>query len=242
CNFLGFSCSNPTVTITVSGGPGQAEVPDVTGLSQDDAEQQLEEAGFTASVESQSSSDVDSGLVISTDPAGGEMARRGSEVTVTVSTGVAKVKVPPVVGMTLNAAKQQLSAVGLEFSSSQEPSDRPKGEVTAQSPDAGTAVDAGSSVTLTVSSGPETTDVDVPPLVGLTQADAESQLTSAGLVASVQTQDTTIQPQDGRVINQSPSQGTSVAEGSTVVITVGRYNPDAGGGGTGGDSGGIGVD
>ena len=242
CNFLGFSCSNPTVTITVSGGPGQAEVPDVTGLSQDDAEQQLEEAGFTASVESQSSSDVDSGLVISTDPAGGEMARRGSEVTVTVSTGVAKVKVPPVVGMTLNAAKQQLSAVGLEFSSSQEPSDRPKGEVTAQSPDAGTAVDAGSSVTLTVSSGPETTDVDVPPLVGLTQADAESQLTSAGLVASVQTQDTTIQPQDGRVINQSPSQGTSVAEGSTVVITVGRYNPDGGGGGTGGDSGGIGVD
>jgi serine/threonine-protein kinase len=170
------------------------------------------------------------------------MARRGSEVTVTVSTGVAKVKVPPVVGMTLNAAKQQLSAVGLEFSSSQEPSDRPKGEVTSQSPDAGTAVDAGSSVTLTVSSGPETTDVDVPPLVGLTQADAESQLTSAGLVASVQTQDTTIQPQDGRVINQSPSQGTSVAEGSTVVITVGRYNPDASGGGTGGDSGGIGVD
>jgi serine/threonine-protein kinase len=96
-------------------------------------------------------------------------------------------------------------------------------------------------VTLTVSSGPETTDVEVPPLVGLTQADAESQLTSAGLVASVQTQDTTIQPQDGRVINQSPSQGTSVAEGSTVVITVGRYTPDAGGGGTGGDSGGIGV-
>ena len=238
CNILGFSCSNPTVTITVSGGPGQAEVPDVTGLSQDEAEQQLEEAGFTASVESQSSADVDSGLVISTDPAGGEMARRGSEVTVTVSTGLAKVKVPPVVGMTLNAAKQQLSAVGLEFSSSEEPSDRPKGEVTAQSPDAGTAVDAGSSVTLTVSSGPETTNVDVPPLVGLTQADAESQLTSAGLVASVQTQDTTIQPQDGRVINQSPSQGTSVAEGSTVVITVGRYNPNGGGGG---DSGGVGV-
>lgn len=238
CNILGFSCSNPTVTITVSGGPGQAEVPDVTGLSQDEAEQQLEEAGFTASVESQSSADVDSGLVISTDPAGGEMARRGSEVTVTVSTGLAKVKVPPVVGMTLNAAKQQLSAVGLEFSSSEEPSDRPKGEVTAQSPDAGTAVDAGSSVTLTVSSGPETTNVDVPPLVGLTQADAESQLTSAGLVASVQTQDTTIQPQDGRVINQSPSQGTSVAEGSTVVITVGRYNPNGDGGG---DSGGVGV-
>ena len=239
CNLLGFSCSNPTVTLTVSGGPGQAEVPDVTGLSQDDAEQELEEAGFSASVETQSSSEVDSGLVISTDPSGGEMARRGSEVTVTVSTGVETVEVPPLVGQTLNAARQQLSAVGLDFSSSQVSSDRPKGEVIRQSPNAGTEVEPGSSVTLTVSSGPQETTVAVPALVGLTQSDAESQLASAGLVASVQTEETSIQPQDGRVIDQSPSQGTEVAEGSTVVITVASYNPDAGGGG---GSGGLGVD
>lgn len=242
CSFLTFFCSNPKIDLTVSGGPGQAEVPDVTGLSQADAEQELEDAGFTTSVESESSSDVDSGLVISTDPAGGNTAKRGSEVTITVSTGAEQVKVPPVVGMTFNAAKQQLSAVGLDFSSSQEPSDRPKGEVISQSPNAGTSVDPGSSVTLTVSSGPEYTKVSVPPLVGLTQSDAESQLSSAGLVASVQTEDTTIQPQDGRVINQSPSQGTEVADGSTVVITVGRYNPDSTGGGGGDNSGGIGVD
>ncbi len=241
CNFLGFSCSNPTVTLKVSGGPGQAEVPDVTGLSQAEAESELEDAGFNASIKSESSSDVDSGLVISTDPAGGEMARRGSTVTVTVSTGVEQVKVPPLVGETLNAARQQLSAVGLDFSSSQQTSDRPKGEVIRQSPNAGTEVDPGSTVTLTVSSGPDESKVAIPALVGLTQSDAESQLSSAGLVASVQTQDTSIQPQDGRVIDQSPSQGTQVAEGSTVVITVGRYNPDANGGG-GGGSGGLGVD
>jgi len=237
CNFLGFGCSNPTVTLTVSGGPGQTEVPDVTGLSQDDAEQQLEDAGFTSTVETKASSDVDSGLVIETDPAGGEMARRGSEVTVTVSTGAAQVKVPPVVGQTLNAAKQQLSAVGLDFSSSEEPSDRPAGEVIDQSPTAGTKVDPGTAVTLTVSSGPAETKVSVPPLVGLTQQDAESQLDSAGLVASVQTESTSIQPQDGRVIDQSPQSGTKVADGSTVVITVGSYTPDPGGG-----TGGIGAD
>ena len=45
--------------------------------------------------------------------------------------------------------------------------------------------------------------------------------------------------QDGKVIDQSPSSGTKVADGSTVVITVGKYEPDSGGGGT--DSGGIGV-
>ncbi|MDQ5895207.1 MAG: eukaryotic-like serine/threonine-protein kinase [Actinomycetota bacterium] len=243
CTILSFFCSNPKVDLTVSGGPGQAEVPDVTGLSQADAEQELEDAGFSASVESATSSDVDSGLVIETDPAGGEMARRGSEVTVTVSTGAAQVEVPPVVGQTLNAAKQQLSAVGLDFSSSEEPSDRPAGEVIGQSPNAGTSVDPGSTVTLTVSSGPEETRVRVPSLVGLTQSDAESELTTAGLVASVQTEATSIEPQDGRVISQSPASGTQVADGSTVVITVGSYDPNAGGAGTGGgDSGGIGVD
>jgi serine/threonine-protein kinase len=240
CNFLGFSCSNPTVNLTVSGGPGQAEVPDVTGLSQDDAEQTLDDAGFTASVENEASSDVDSGLVISSDPAAGETARRGSAVTITVSTGTEQVKVPPVVGMTLNAARQQLSAVGLELSSSQESSERPKNEVTAQSPNAGTAVDPGSTVALTVSSGPAETRVAVPPLVGLTRSDAESQLESAGLVASVQTETTGIEPQDGRVIDQSPSSGTKVADGSTVVITVASYEPDTGGGADDGDSTGTG--
>jgi len=242
CNLLGFSCSNPTVTLKVSGGPGQAEVPDVTGKSQSDAEQELEDAGFTPSVQTETSSEVDSGLVISTDPAGGEMARRGSEVTVNVSSGVEQVKVPAVVGMTLNAARQQLSAVGLELSSSQKASDRPKNEVIGQSPDAGTTVDPGSTVSLSVSSGPAETRVPVPPLVGLTQADAETQLSSAGLVASVQTQSTSIQPQDGRVIDQSPSSGTEVAEGSTVVITVGSYDPSATGDGGGNSSGGLGVD
>jgi len=241
CDFLGLSCSNPTVTLKVSGGPGQAEVPDVTGLDQDQAESELEKAGFKASIATEPSSDVDSGVVISTDPAGGEMARRGSTVTVTVSSGVEQVKVPPLVGQTLNAAKQQLKAVGLDFSSSEESSNRPKGEVLTQSPDAGTSVDPGSTVTLTVSSGPDEAQTSVPSLVGLTQSDAESQLSSSGLVASVQTQSTSIQPQDGRVINQSPSQGTKVAEGSTVVITVGSYDPDASGNGDGG-TGGIGID
>lgn len=241
CNILGFSCSNPTVTLTVSGGPGQAQVPDVTGSAEDDARQELEDAGFTVNTTTEQSDEVDEGIVISTTPAGGETARRGSEVTMTVSSGVEQVKVPALVGQTLNAAKQQLSAVGLDFSSSEESSDRPKGEVLTQSPNAGTSVEPGSTVTLTVSSGPEQTQATVPALVGLTQSDAESQLSSAGLVASVQTQSTSIQPQDGRVINQSPSSGTKVADGSTVVITVGSYDPNASGGGSGG-SGGLGVD
>lgn len=237
CAFLGFFCSNPKIELTVSGGPGQAEIPDVSGQSQSEAEQQLTDAGFETTAETEASSDVDSGLVIRTDPAAGDMARRGSTVTVTVSSGAEQVSVPAVVGQTLNAARQQLSAEGLEISSEQEPSDRPEGEVIDQSPDAGTQVDAGSTVTLIVSSGPDEVRVTVPATVGLTQSEAESQLTDLGLVPSVQTRSTSIEPQDGRVVDQSPSSGSQVLEGSTVVITVGRYDP-----GTGGNQGGVGVD
>src|SRR5690606_25620945 len=129
--------------LQVSAGPGRAEVPDVAGLSRDQAERELDEAGFGVAVETRASDSVEEDTVIETDPPGGETARRGSTVTMVVSSGVEQVKVPAVVGMTLNAARQQLSAVGLDLSSSEEPSDRPAGEVTAQDPDAGSSVDPG---------------------------------------------------------------------------------------------------
>lgn len=233
CRLFGWFCSDPKVDLQVSAGPGRAEVPDVAGLSRDQAERELDEAGFGVAVETRASDSVEEDTVIETDPPGGETARRGSTVTMVVSSGVEQVKVPAVVGMTLNAARQQLSAVGLDLSSSEEPSDRPAGEVTAQDPDAGSSVDPGTTVTLTVSSGPEDQSVDVPNVVGSTQSEAVSTLRSAGLVPSVQQQPTSIQPQDGRVIDQSPGGGASVDPGSTVVITVATYDPSA-------DEGGIG--
>ncbi len=236
CKLFGWFCSDPKVDLTVSAGPGQAEVPDVSGLDRDEAEQELDEAGFGVAVQTQASDSVEKDKVIETDPAGGETARRGSTVTMVISTGVKQVKVPAVVGMTLNAARQQLSAVGLDLSSSEEPSDRPAGEVLTQSPDAGSRVDPASSVTLTVSSGPEDQSVSVPNVVGSTQSEAMATLRAAGLVPSVREESTSIQPQDGRVIDQSPPGNSSAEPGSTVVITVATYDPNAdseGGIGTG---------
>jgi serine/threonine-protein kinase len=167
--------------------------------------------------------------VIETEPPAGESVRRGSQVTLIVSSGPGRVSVPPVVGETQNAAEQQLSAVGLEASSSEEASDRPAGEVISQSPDAGTRVEPGSTVELVVSSGPEpVTEVDVPNVVGLTRADAVSNLRSLGLSPSVQEQTTDIEPQDGRVIDQNPGGGTTVSEGTRVVITVGVFQSSGG--------------
>lgn len=239
CTLFGWFCSNPAVDLRVSGGPGRATVPDVSGLPRDEARQQLDQAGFGVSVDSRPSDSAPEDTVIETDPPAGEQVRRGTTVTMFVSSGVEQVEVPAVAGMPLNAARQQLSAVGLEPEISREPDDRPKNEVLNQSPSAGTMVDPGSVVSLVVSSGPRENRADVPNVVGSTRSEAEAALTAAGFTPSVTEQPTTIQPQDGRVIDQSPSGGSRVAPGSTVVITVARYS-DGGGGGGGGGQGGIG--
>lgn len=224
CTVFGWFCSDPDVNLTVSGGPGQVEIPDVTGQTREAAEQTLDEVGLGVAVETKKSSDTPSNSVIETNPPAGESVRRGSQVTLIVSSGPGKVSVPPVVGETRNAAEQQLSAVGLVSSASEESSGRPAGEVLSQSPNAGTKVDPGSTVSLVVSSGPEpVTDVDVPNVVGLTRSDAVSNLQSLGLSPSVTQQTTDIQPQDGRVIDQNPGGGTTVKEGTRVVVVVGVY-------------------
>jgi beta-lactam-binding protein with PASTA domain len=224
CTVFGWFCSDPDVNLTVSGGPGQVEIPDVTGQTREAAEQTLDEVGLGVAVETKKSSDTPSNSVIETNPPAGGSVRRGSQVTLTVSSGPGKVSVPPVVGETRNAAEQQLSAVGLVSSASEESSGRPAGEVLSQSPNAGTKVDPGSTVSLVVSSGPEpVTDVDVPNVVGLTRSDAVSNLQSLGLSPSVTQQTTDIQPQDGRVIDQNPGGGTTVKEGTRVVVVVGVY-------------------
>jgi len=224
CTLFGWFCSDPDVNLTVSAGPGQVEIPDVSGQTREAAEQALDEAGLGVAVETRASGDVPADTVIETDPPAGESVRRGSQVTVIVSSGPSQVSVPAVVGQTLNAAEQQLSAVGLEASSTEQDSDRPKGEVISQTPNAGTAVDPGSTVSLVVSRGPaEPATVDVPNVVGRTRADAVSQLRALGLAPDVQEQTTDIQPQNGRVIDQNPGGGSTVNGGTRIVLTVGVF-------------------
>jgi serine/threonine-protein kinase len=233
CALFGWFCSDPDVNLTVSAGPGQVQIPDLAGQTRDAAEQVLDDAGLGVAVETTPSNDVPSDTVIETDPPAGESVRRGTQVTLVVSSGPSQVAVPPVVGQTLSAAEQQLSARGLEASSTEEESERPAGEVISQSPNAGTRVDPGSTVSLVVSSGPpEDTTVDLPNVVGQTRSDAVAEIRALGLEPDVQEQTTDIEPQDGRVIDQNPGGGSTVSAGTRIVLTVGVF--EAGPTGSGG--------
>ena len=211
-----------TVTLRVSQGPGQVAAPDVVGQQFDAAQDFLESEGFTASRVDQPDEEVPEGEVISQDPAAAAMVDPGATITLTVSSGPAPRTVPTVIGLSVAEASSQLGAAGFAVTEASEPSsDVEEGVVIRTDPAAGTELDAGSTVTIVVSSGPE--EATVPSVVGLSEANAISQLQGAGFQVSSTEEDTTDSSQDGRVTAQDPEGNATATAGSTVTIVIGRF-------------------
>ena len=212
-----------SVTLSVSIGPGDTTVPNVVGQSFDNANTLLTTAGFKVAKLEQPSDQVPTGIIVSSNPAAGAKAAKGSPVTVTVSTGAQKVKVPNVVGQDQGTAANQLGQAGFSTKIVTAASDTvAAGKVIKTDPAAGTDLAKGSTVTVTVSSGPA--KIAVPDVTGQTQANAVSTLSNAGFNVTVNTQSSSA-ANAGKVINQSPSAGTMADKGSTVTITVGVVVP-----------------
>ena len=151
------------ITITVSKGKGEEIVPDVEGQSLAAAQQALQDAGFRiGGPKKVASSTVPAGDVISTDPAGGSSVKKGSVVTITVSTGVQQVTVPSVIGQQEATATNSLSAKGFDVNVVTTPVSTASGKVgrvTAQTPAGGGTAASGSTVTITVGIAAPTTTV-----------------------------------------------------------------------------------
>jgi eukaryotic-like serine/threonine-protein kinase len=210
-----------TVTITVSTGPGQATVPAVAGLPTEEAEAQMEQAGFETRIERAFSDDVERGRVIDTQPGSGSVVERGTTVVLRVSRGVEQVEVPDVVGESADDARVALGDAGLRAGSvsEEENADEEPGTVLEQSPAAGEQVDGGSAVDLVVASAPP--EVQVPDVVELPEDEARAELEAAGFVVEVQEEAVTSEDDVGVVLEQAPDAGEERAEGSTIEITVG---------------------
>jgi beta-lactam-binding protein with PASTA domain/predicted Ser/Thr protein kinase len=220
CSFLSFFCSKPKVTLTVSSGPGQGVVPGTAGLELEEAKKKLEAAEFGVKVEERSSDSVEEGIVIRSEPSAGETATHGSEVTVFVSGGPQEVKVPVLVGSDRSAAVQRIRGRGLEASISEEESSSPAGKVLAQSPDAGTELPVGSTVSIVVSSGKE--QAVVPNVIGRERHEAVTAMREAGLAVTVEEEETEVESQIGRVVDQFPPPGKKVEPGAEGTLVVGR--------------------
>jgi serine/threonine-protein kinase len=207
-----------TVTLFVSNGPSTVKVPDVVGLTEKDAKRRVTSADLRPDIERESSATVAKGIVIRSDPGPGRLIERNSAVTLVVSGGPKEVSVPGVVGQDQEDAVRQLRDAGLSPVVREKSSSEPQGTVVSQSPGAGARVEEGTTVTVFVSNG---TVKEVPDVVGLSQARAESQLGGKGFDVAVRTRETSDPTEDGIVLSQSPAGGSERSEGAAVTITVG---------------------
>jgi beta-lactam-binding protein with PASTA domain len=130
------------------------------------------------------------------------------------------VAVPDVVGQTEADATSAITGVGLVAGASQAPDDTvPAGSVVSQNPAAGDMVPTGSTVDIVVSTGPDTSTVPVPDVVGQPEGDAQKTLEDAGFTVS-STEESSADVEIGLVISTNPSAGTEVAPGTEVALVV----------------------
>ena len=205
------------VTVVVSKGADRRAVPGLVGKDLAGAKAALRAAGLMdAPGPAQAfSNTVATGQVISSDPASGTRLRPGTAVRLVLSKGKQPIPVPHVVGQQQDKAVQALRAQGFQVSVAQVFSDTvAKDLVLDQSPASGTAV-KGSTVSLTVSKGPDV--VEVPDVRGDTPDTALRKLTAAGLVGK------RVDAPFGTgsvVYTTDPVHGKKLKRGSTVTIFV----------------------
>lgn len=165
--------ANSTIILTISAGAEPIELPDVYNRNFDLAKKQLEDLGFFVERKDESSSELGVDMVIrtiperTTDPKNPVVLKKGSTVTLVVSTGPdasALKKVPSLLGKTKEQAKQDLLAAGLDIGATSyiSSSEYPEGEICFQNTTAGELVPAGTRIDISISTGPESTPSPTP--------------------------------------------------------------------------------
>lgn len=138
------------VTITVSKGGEDVEMPDITGIKRSEAEAKLAKMGLKLGTVYEKNSDDDAGTVISQDIKAGTKIGKGRSIDITISKGKKERKIisPDVTGISQDAASSKIANSGLNVAIQTEESKQMKGTVIRQSPSAGTELNEGDTVTL----------------------------------------------------------------------------------------------
>ena len=210
------------VNVVVSKGPkpsDSVEVPDLTGLTAEEAENKLIDALFVPQPGPQVNSDtVEAGKVCSQSAAPGTKAQVLSVITYSVSLGKEQVTVPDVTGKSINEARDILAKAGLGSDTTSSYSDTVKKDaVISQSVAKDTKVNKGTVVTVEVSLGKKpVAQVLVPNILTYSRDEAKKTLESAGLKYSYSGDE------DGTVVAVKPAPNTKVDQGSTVTFELKR--------------------
>ena len=210
------------VTLNVSTGPEQRQIPDVSTLSYADAVRKLTAAGFGKFKQAMTPSTPElKDRVVGTSPPANQTSAITNEITIVVGSGPETKQVPDVSGQTLDQAEKNLTVYGFtKFSQSPVDSTQPAGQVISTNPALGATVPLDTVIDLQVSKGNQFV---MPDLSGMFWTDAEPQLRALGWTgvlvkgADVPGPDS----QHNRVVYQSPPPGTGIDRDGNVTLKFG---------------------
>jgi serine/threonine-protein kinase len=242
-----FLATGGQVTLFIGQQAAPVKVPDLSGLSQADAQKALTAAHLTLAPNPGTQPTTDStkiNKVVSQNPPAGNSAPPGTAISITLGVQPQNVGVPDERGKQYNDAKQDLQNQKFGVKEQMQASDKPAGTVIDMNPSAGTQVQPGTTVTLIVSDGSQQ-QITMPDITNLTKSQAQSKLAGLGWTGNFNTNTTsTFDPsQNGLIKEQNPNNGQQIDKNQTVFITVqqlvggGPSTSSPGGGGGGGPFG-----
>lgn len=221
-NSTGSTTSSTTTTTTNS----KVKVPSVVGKDENAAKSAITAAGLTVGTVSEASSDtVESGLVISQSPSANSETESNGKVNIVLSSGPNKKKVTDVIGHESSRAQSELAGDGFKVEVKETYSDDMRaGLVVSTSPDRGTYVQPGSTVTITVSKGRE--QVTIPSVsVGMTYEEAVEALNDAGFKGIVkEATEYSASVGNGFVTRYSPSKTVDPDGTVTIYVSLGTQS------------------
>ncbi|OBH27284.1 serine/threonine protein kinase [Mycobacterium sp. E342] len=211
------------ITINVSTGPEQREVPDVSSLSYSDAVSKLKAAGFGKFKQANSPSSPELlGKVIGTNPPANQTSAITNVITVIVGSGPETKQVPDVAGQTVDVAQKNLTVYGFtKITQAQVDSTRPAGEVIGTNPPKGQTVPVDSVIELQVSKGNQ---FMMPDLSGMFWTDAEPRLRALGWTGVLDKGPDVDAggSQSHRVVYQNPPAGTGCNRDGIITLKFGQ--------------------
>ena len=195
-------------------------VPNLLGLTEEQAKTTLNNIGLGITVIGNASSDTyEEGLIIDQSINEGQIVEANTTINVTVSNGAGNISIPSVVGMTENAAINTLTDAGFKYNRNYEFSATvAQGNVVSQTPTAGVLGKKGDTISIVVSQGVES--ISVPSVVNRTQDEAQNLLTQAKLTVGNITTAHHATVAAGNVISQGIDAGTSVNAGTPVDLVI----------------------
>ncbi|MFE7765136.1 Stk1 family PASTA domain-containing Ser/Thr kinase [Streptomyces sp. NPDC057438] len=231
-----------TIALTISTGAPKVTVPDLKGVKFAEAKAELEDKGFKVEKETEES-DRTAGIVIKQDPDGGKI-EKGSTVTLTVAKAPDKEVVPDVARQSCDAAKNQMAANNLVGTCTEVETDDDGlvGKVVATSPEAGSELNKGDTVTIQIGkkAEEENPEAKVPNVVGRTVGQAKQILQAAGFT-NIQFANGSDQSDTALVTDQDPDGGNDADPTQTTITlaSVGFGGNNGNNNNGGGDGGGF---